>query len=84
MKIIFYFISLLTLMACVNEGQLVNKELKSDKLISEIFNDEEIVEFGKIIYFFENVVIKENKSFRIEDRYNNFLSKDSLKYVDEK
>ncbi len=83
MKIIIYFISLLTLMTCVNERQSINRELKSDKLISEFFNDKEIAELGKIILFFENLIQEEVNEFETKKLYSKFLKQDSIRIVDE-
>ncbi len=82
MKTILYFISLLALMTCVKEKHTINKELKSDKLVAEIFNDKEIVELGKIILFFESQIREEVNEFNIQRSYKKFLKLDSMRLVD--
>ncbi|WP_288954998.1 hypothetical protein [uncultured Polaribacter sp.] len=83
MKALICLLSLLVLMTCRNEIQSINIELKSDKLISESFNDQEIQELGKIIYFFESQIRKEVSEFGVKKSYQEFLKRDSLRCIKE-
>ncbi|MFY9242890.1 MAG: hypothetical protein WAO74_07680 [Polaribacter sp.] len=66
----------------MTEKHIINRELKADSVVSEFFNDKEIVELGKIILFFESQMLEETKEVNTEKRYKSFLRSDSIRLLD--
>ena len=81
MKKLLFLFSILLFISCSKEGFTTYKEMKSDKLLSKSFTDNELENLAKIIDFFEEQICE--KGSNKERCYRNFLKKDSIKLVNE-
>ena len=81
MKKLLFLFSILLFISCSKEEFTTYKEMKSDKLLSKSFTDNELENLAKIIDFFEEQICE--KGSNKERCYRNFLKKDSIKLVNE-
>ena len=80
-KLVFLF-TILLLLACSENESKTLKEMKSDKLLSESFTENELVNLAKIVDFFEEQICDEVKENNIQKCYKKFLKQDSIRLVD--
>ena len=80
-KLVFLFTILLFLACSENESKTL-KEMKSDKLLSESFTENELENLAKIVDFFDNHISKVTNEENFEKAYTKFLKQDSIRLVD--
>ncbi|MEE9407104.1 MAG: hypothetical protein V3V28_03405 [Polaribacter sp.] len=79
MKKLIFLISILIFSSCSKQESSTYKEMKSDKLLSESFTDNELENLAKIVDFFEAQICDEEKH-NIEQCYNEFVKKNDIAY----
>ena len=82
MKKLFFLISILLLIGCSKKELSTYDEMKSDKLMSESFTDNELENLAKIVDFFEGKICNNIDNF--EKCYKKLLRKDSTKLANNK
>lgn len=83
MKNIIYLFLVFLFTGCSNI-EFTYEEMKSDELLSESFTDNELKNLTKIVNFFEEQIYHVTKEYNIENRYNQFMIKDSINFNNHK
>ena len=83
MKISVLYFIIIFLIGCSDKEQSTYLEMKSDKLLSESFTDNELENLAKIVDFFEEQICSEVSEEDIQKCYKKFLKLDSIRLVDD-